>query len=122
MELVHVDPELNIYDEHWPIWTYQRQYPPAKFVLDEEGRRGHGGELDGVGRLHHLRRARQPSRCCSPTCASTSAATSSASVIFPDVRVGAGSVIKRAIVDTGASCRRARRSASTPRTTRDASI
>ena len=39
MELVHVDPELNIYDEAWPIWTYQRQYPPAKFVLDEDGRR-----------------------------------------------------------------------------------
>ena len=40
MELVHVNPELNIYDEQWPIWTYQRQYPPAKFVLDDDGRRG----------------------------------------------------------------------------------
>ncbi len=40
MEMTHVNPELNIYDEQWPIWTYQRQYPPAKFVLDEEGRRG----------------------------------------------------------------------------------
>src|SRR5690606_36143607 len=40
MELVQIDPELNIYDHHWPIWTYQRQYPPAKFVLDEECRRG----------------------------------------------------------------------------------
>ncbi|HEX7417012.1 MAG TPA: hypothetical protein VF315_03070, partial [Steroidobacteraceae bacterium] len=39
-ELVHVNPELNIYDEEWPIWTYQVQQPPAKFVLDEEGRRG----------------------------------------------------------------------------------
>ncbi len=40
MELIYVNPELNIYDEQWPIWTYQRQYPPAKFVLDEDGRRG----------------------------------------------------------------------------------
>jgi len=35
-----VRPELNIYDEDWPIWTYQVQQPPAKFVLDEDGRRG----------------------------------------------------------------------------------
>jgi glucose-1-phosphate adenylyltransferase len=40
MELVGVDPELNLYDEHWPIWTYQDQLPPAKFVFDDEGRRG----------------------------------------------------------------------------------
>jgi glucose-1-phosphate adenylyltransferase len=40
VELVHVDPELNIYDREWPIWTYQVHSPPAKFVLDEEGRRG----------------------------------------------------------------------------------
>ncbi len=40
MELIALDPELNIYDHQWPIWTYQAQQPPAKFVLDEEGRRG----------------------------------------------------------------------------------
>ena len=40
IELVHVRPELNIYDEDWPIWTYQVQQPPAKFILDEDGRRG----------------------------------------------------------------------------------
>jgi len=40
MELVALNPELNIYDHQWPIWTYQPQRPPAKFVLDEEGRRG----------------------------------------------------------------------------------
>ncbi len=40
MELIGVDPELNLYDEHWPIWTYQDQSPPAKFVFDDEGRRG----------------------------------------------------------------------------------
>ncbi len=40
MELVHVTPELDLYDDDWPIWTYQEQAPPAKFVLDEQGRRG----------------------------------------------------------------------------------
>jgi len=40
MELVALNPELNIYDHQWPIWTYQAQQPPAKFVLDEDGRRG----------------------------------------------------------------------------------
>ena len=40
IELVHVAPELNLYDEEWPIWTYQLHQPPAKFVLDEAGRRG----------------------------------------------------------------------------------
>jgi glucose-1-phosphate adenylyltransferase len=40
MELVALNPELNVYDQQWPIWTYQAQQPPAKFVLDEDGRRG----------------------------------------------------------------------------------
>ncbi|MBK7540545.1 MAG: glucose-1-phosphate adenylyltransferase [Candidatus Competibacteraceae bacterium] len=40
MELVEVDPHLNLYDEHWPIWTYLDLAPPAKFVFDDEGRRG----------------------------------------------------------------------------------
>ena len=40
MELVHVSPELNLYDEAWPIWTYQEQVPAAKFVLDDDRRRG----------------------------------------------------------------------------------
>ena len=33
-------PELNLYDRDWPIWTYQEQLPPAKFVPDEGGRHG----------------------------------------------------------------------------------
>ena len=40
MELIHVHPELNLYDREWPIWTYQEQEPPAKFVLDSMDRRG----------------------------------------------------------------------------------
>lgn len=40
MELIGVDPEMNMYDKTWPIWTYQEQTPPAKFIFDDEGRRG----------------------------------------------------------------------------------
>lgn len=40
MELVRVTPDLNLYDREWSIWTYQEQLPPAKFVFDEDGRRG----------------------------------------------------------------------------------
>jgi glucose-1-phosphate adenylyltransferase len=101
MELIHVDPELNIYDEDWPIWTYQRQYPPAKFVLDEEGRRGmavnsmvSGGCIISGAHVNQsllFSNVRVEERSYLER-----------AVIFPDVLVGAGSVIKRAIVDTGA--------------------
>ena len=40
LELIYVHPELNLYDADWPIWTYQEQLPPAKFVLDDSGRVG----------------------------------------------------------------------------------
>ncbi len=40
LELIGVTPELNLYDKDWPIWTYQEQMPPAKFVFDDDDRRG----------------------------------------------------------------------------------
>ncbi len=40
MELTKVSPDLNLYDEKWPIWTYQEQLPPAKFIFDDVDRRG----------------------------------------------------------------------------------
>lgn len=40
MELVSPTPALNLYDDDWPIWTYQEQLPPARFVFDEDDRRG----------------------------------------------------------------------------------
>ncbi|MES9870541.1 MAG: glucose-1-phosphate adenylyltransferase [Sedimenticola sp.] len=40
LELIGVTPELNLYDESWPIWTYQEQLPPAKFIFDDDDRRG----------------------------------------------------------------------------------
>ena len=40
LDLASTMPELDIYDTQWPIWTYQRQLPPAKFVPDQEGKNG----------------------------------------------------------------------------------
>ena len=40
LDLTHVTPDLNLYDAKWPIWTHQEQLPPAKFVFDDETRRG----------------------------------------------------------------------------------
>ena len=40
LDLTHVTPSLDLYDVRWPIWTYQAQRPPAKFVFDDDNRRG----------------------------------------------------------------------------------
>jgi glucose-1-phosphate adenylyltransferase len=40
IDLTKVVPELNLYDNAWPIWTTQEQLPPAKFVFDDDDRRG----------------------------------------------------------------------------------
>ncbi|MDP5029458.1 glucose-1-phosphate adenylyltransferase [Paraglaciecola sp.] len=40
MDLIAVTPQLNIYDDGWPIWTHQRQSPPAKFIFNQPTRRG----------------------------------------------------------------------------------
>ena len=40
LDLASINPELDIYDTEWPIWTYQRQLPPAKFTPDSHGSHG----------------------------------------------------------------------------------
>ncbi|HSM20818.1 MAG TPA: glucose-1-phosphate adenylyltransferase [Rubrivivax sp.] len=40
IDLTATDPQLNLYDTNWPIWTYQPQLPPAKFVHNQDDRRG----------------------------------------------------------------------------------
>jgi glucose-1-phosphate adenylyltransferase len=40
LDLIRPTPQLDIYDRNWPIWTYQQQLPPAKFVFDDDDRRG----------------------------------------------------------------------------------
>ncbi|MDD2767220.1 MAG: glucose-1-phosphate adenylyltransferase [Methylococcus sp.] len=102
MELIGVDPELNLYDEEWPIWTYQAQTPPAKFVFDDDDRRGMavdsmvsgGCVISGAEVRHSLLfsnvRVNSFSRVHD-------------SVILPDVNIGRHCRISRAVIDKGCS-------------------
>ena len=100
MELVHVDPELNIYDQQWPIWTYQVQQPPAKFVLDEEGRRGMAvNSLISGGAIISGASVRQ-SLLFSAVHVQERSHIERA-VILPDVYIGQQCLIHHAILDEG---------------------
>jgi glucose-1-phosphate adenylyltransferase len=98
MELVRVSPELNIYDEQWPIWTYQEQLPPAKFVFDDEDRRG--AAIDSmVSGGCIISGSRVTNSLLFSNVRVHDYSTIDASVLLPRVRVGERCVIRRAIID-----------------------
>jgi glucose-1-phosphate adenylyltransferase len=100
MELVYVNPELNIYDEEWPIWTYQLQRPPAKFVLDEDGRRGTAvNSMIAGGCIVSGALVRESLLFTDVRVEERSVVH--ASVILPHVTIGRNCVIQRAIIDEG---------------------
>jgi len=101
MELVRVSPELNIYDEQWPIWTYQEQLPPAKFVFDDPDRRGAAIDsmVSGGCIISGSRVARS---LLFSNVRVSDYSTIEQSVVLPRVRVGERCVIRRAIIDEGA--------------------
>ena len=100
LELVHVAPELNLYDEEWPIWTYQLHSPSAKFVLDEDGRRGMAlnsivsggciisGAIINQSLLFSNVRVEERSHV-------------HRAVVLPNVKIGTGCTIRQAILDEG---------------------
>jgi len=100
IELVHVAPELNLYDEEWPIWTYQLHAPSAKFVLDEDSRRGMAinsivsggciisGAVVNQSLLFSNVRVNEGSNV-------------HRAVVLPNVKIGAGCTIRQAILDEG---------------------
>jgi glucose-1-phosphate adenylyltransferase len=98
MELTKVTPELNLYDDDWPIWTHQEQLPPAKFVFDDEGRRGmavdslvSGGDvISGAVVRKSLLFSRVHVH---------SYAAIEESVILPDVHIGRGAKLRRVVMD-----------------------
>ncbi len=100
LELIGVTPELNLYDEDWPIWTYQQQLPPAKFVFDEPGRRGvaidsmvsGGCVISGATVRHSLLFSNVRVH---------SYAEVVDSVVLPDVDIGRNARIRRAVIDKG---------------------
>ncbi|WP_019626683.1 glucose-1-phosphate adenylyltransferase [Thioalkalivibrio sp. ALJT] len=100
LELIGVTPELNLYDSNWPIWTYQEQLPPAKFVFDDDDRRGvaidsmvsGGCIISGSTVRHSLLFSNVQVNAC---------ATVEDSVILPSVTVGENCVIRKAVIDKG---------------------
>jgi glucose-1-phosphate adenylyltransferase len=100
MELIYVSPELNLYDEAWPIWTYQQQVPSAKFVLDDPGRRGTainsmiagGCIISGATVRESLLSVHVVVDECTDVYRS---------VILPDVEIGRSCIVHRAIIDEG---------------------
>jgi len=100
LELVHVKPELNIYDQDWPIWTYQVQQPPAKFILDEEGRRGVAINSMVSGGCIISGAVVRESLLFSDVRIDEGSSIQN-SVILPHVEIGRGCVIRGAILDEG---------------------
>jgi glucose-1-phosphate adenylyltransferase len=83
MELVRPTPPLNLYDQRWPIWTFQEQLPPAKFVFDDNERRGQALDSMVAGGVV------------------ISGATVRRSVIFSSVRVNSFTTIEDSVVLPG---------------------
>ena len=98
IELIDTVPPLNIYDEDWPIWTYQEQLPPAKFVFDTDDRRGMALESMVSGGCIISGATLRRSVLFSGVRVEAYAQVEE-SVILPDVHIGAGCRIRRAIVD-----------------------
>jgi len=100
LELIGVTPELNLYDDAWPIWTYQGQLPPAKFVFDDDDRRGMavdsmvsgGCVVSGALVRHSL---------LFSNVRVNSYSTVKDSVVLPGVEIGRHCHIEKAIIDQG---------------------
>jgi glucose-1-phosphate adenylyltransferase len=100
MELTRISPALDMYDQTWPVWTYQEQLPPAKFVFDDDGRRGcaidsmvsGGCVISGstVKRSMLFSSVRIHSHC-----------DVSDAVILPNVEIGRHAKLRRVVVDKG---------------------
>jgi glucose-1-phosphate adenylyltransferase len=98
MDLTHVTPDLNLYDEDWPIWTWQEQLPPAKFVFDSDSRRGYAVDSLVAGGCVISGAEVRRSMLFSRTWVHSYAKVSD-SVILPEVDIGRGAVLHRCVVD-----------------------
>jgi glucose-1-phosphate adenylyltransferase len=99
IDLTATDPQLNLYDTRWPIWTYQSQLPPAKFVHNEEGRCGMAVESMVSGGCivsGHVSRSVLFSSVRVHSYSSVNW-----SVLLPSVQIGRHARVTRAIIDRG---------------------
>lgn len=101
MDLVSVDPQLNMYDRDWPIRTYQPDYPPPKFVFAEKGPSGRCGQaLDSIVCLGSILSGGQAERSIlGLDTRINSYAQVEDSILFDHVDVGRHAKIRRAIID-----------------------
>jgi glucose-1-phosphate adenylyltransferase len=100
MELAKVVPDLNLYDHAWPIWTYQEQLPPAKFVFEDDDRRGMA--VDSIvsgGCIISGATVRRSALFSDVHVWDYSLVEDS--VVLPQCRVGSHAVLKRVILDRG---------------------
>ena len=98
MELAKITPDLNLYDRDWPVWTYQEQLPPAKFIFDSDGRRGMAVDSIVSGGCIVSGATVRRSVLFSNVRVDDGALVEDC-VVLPDVVVGAGVQLRRAIVD-----------------------
>jgi glucose-1-phosphate adenylyltransferase len=101
MDLVAVDPLFNLYDQNWPIRTYQGQFPPAKFVFAQDFQGGRMGvALDSIvcgGCI--ISGGRVQNSLLSPNVVVHDHADVRESIVMENVTIGAHSRIRRAIID-----------------------
>jgi glucose-1-phosphate adenylyltransferase len=100
MDLTKVNPSLDLYDREWPIWTYQAQMPPAKFVFDDDQRRGlavdslvSGGCIVSGSTVRRSLLFSDVHVDCHSLVEDT--------VVLPQVRIGQHVVLKNAVIDRG---------------------
>jgi glucose-1-phosphate adenylyltransferase len=103
MDLVHVDPQLNLYDDHWPIRTYLPAYPPPKFVFAEKGPDARCGmALDSVVCLGSIISGGHVERSIiGANSRVNSFALVEDSILFEGVDIGRHAKVRRAIIDKG---------------------
>lgn len=100
MELTKVIPELNLYDRTWPIWTYQEQLPPAKFVFDNKDRCGKATDsLVSGGCI--ISGSKVSNSVLFSDVRVNSYSSIEGSVILPKVDIGRYVTLKRVVVDKG---------------------
>ncbi|HET6365455.1 MAG TPA: glucose-1-phosphate adenylyltransferase [Nitrospirota bacterium] len=101
MDLVSVDPQLNLYDKAWPIRTYQAQNPPAKFVFAQEKKGGRLGiALDSI--IAHgciVSGGRVQNSVLSPNVRVNSYSEVHDSILMENVDIGRHCRIRKAIID-----------------------
>ncbi|HEX5470467.1 MAG TPA: glucose-1-phosphate adenylyltransferase [Lacipirellulaceae bacterium] len=100
IELTGVEPQLNLYDDHWPVRTYQPNLPPSKFVFKSNERCG--AAYDSIVCPGAIISGGQVTRTIvGPQTRVNSYAEVEDSVIFSRVNIGRNAKIRRAIIDKG---------------------